>query len=416
MSQILFILLISILPLSFTHAIFATQKYDATLVGMIAYPSACKLPGLWMDYLHNDCSMNFIPTCVFNLSYASEITKKIALNPDKTPGTVALLLDNIIWTPEYSSYTYLPDSPIKLVVSMLEADRMIPQCVQILNTRFDGVIVPDEYWVEVYKKSGVTIPIFVLPCGLDLDGLLAKDLPEKPHDQFTIGFSGAFWERKNHIKVLLAFAQEFGNNPKIQLKLHGRGGYPAIINQLFEIKKNYNLSNVQIITDALNPKQFEDFMTSLDIYILVSTAEGYSISPREAMALAIPCILSNNTAHITLCNSGFVRPVKSEIPRDPDQYESLRGIVDRGVQFDCTVEDIREAMRDVYDNYQSYLEKSYQSRSWVAQYSFSTLQKKHLNFIKPKKVIFGEYNKVEDDYLMTNDLKLYNKYLTHCMQ
>lgn len=417
MFSLLFTLFITLLPLaSLTPTFCSAQKYDATLVGMIAYPSACKLPGLWMDYLHNDCSMNFIPTCVFNLSYASEITKKIALNPDKTPGTVALLLDNVIWTPEYSSYTYLPDSPIKLVVSMLEADRMIPQCVQILNTRFDGVIVPDEYWIEIYKKSGVTIPVFVLPCGLDLDGLLAKPLPTKPHSPFAFGFSGAFWERKNHIKVLQAFAQEFGNDPRVSLKLHGRGGYSSIINQLFEIRKNYNLSNVQIITDGLNPQQFDDFMISLDCYVLLSTAEGYSISPREAMALGIPCILSNNTAHITLCNSGFVRPVKSEIPCDPDQYESLRGIVDRGIQFDCRVEDIRAAMRDVYDNYQTYLEKAQQSRSWVAQYSFSTLQKKHLNFIKPKKVILGDCNKVEDDYLMTNDPKLYNKYMTHCMQ
>jgi len=312
------------------------SKYDVTLIGMISYQSACKLPGLWIDNLSKDCSINFIPTCLMNLDSASETTKLVAQNPDKTPGAVSILLDNVIWTPQYCSYRYVPDSPIKIVLSMLEASKMIPQCVQILNTTFDAVIVPDDYWIKIYKDSGVTIPIFVLPCGLDLDGLLSKQLPSKPHTTFTFGFSGAFWERKNHVKVLEAFAQEFGNDPHVRLKLHGRGGYQSILNELGNIIQKYRLDNVAIFTDQFTQQQFEDFMTSLDVYVLVSTAEGYSISPREAMALGIPCIVSNNTAHITLCNSGFVRAVKAEIPRDPDQYETLRGIVDRGGQWPRT--------------------------------------------------------------------------------
>jgi glycosyltransferase involved in cell wall biosynthesis len=387
------------------------SKYDVTLIGMISYQSACKLPGLWIDNLSKDCSINFIPTCLMNLDSASETTKLVAQNPDKTPGAVSILLDNVIWTPQYCSYRYVPDSPIKIVLSMLEASKMIPQCVQILNTTFDAVIVPDDYWIKIYKDSGVTIPIFVLPCGLDLDGLLSKQLPSKPHTTFTFGFSGAFWERKNHVKVLEAFAQEFGNDPHVRLKLHGRGGYQSILNELGNIIQKYRLDNVAIFTDQFTQQQFEDFMTSLDVYVLVSTAEGYSISPREAMALGIPCIVSNNTAHITLCNSGFVRAVKAEIPRDPDQYETLRGIVDRGIQFDCTVEDVRAALKDVYTNYQAYLEKAAQAREWVRRYSFSTLKRKHLNFIKPPRVILADENKVEDDCLITNDVKLYTKYL-----
>ena len=389
-----------------------TRKYDLTLVGMISFQSACKLTGLWIDHLINDCSINYISTGLTNLQFASEVTRKVAQNPDKTPGTVAILLDNVIWTPDYSSYSYMPNSFIKIALSMLEATKMIPQCVEILNENFDAVIVPDEYWINIYRESGITIPIFVLPCGLYLDNLLEKPFREETGHPFIFGFSAAFWYRKNQELVLEAFAQEFTGPEQnnVKLLLHGRGGHQEIIDSLINTIKTRNL-NAEIHIGYFNDQTYEDFLALLDCYILVSRAEGYSISPREAMAAGIPCILSNNTAHITLCNSGYVLSVPSNIPVEPDQYESLAGKVDRGVQFTCSITDIRKAMREMYENYKAYKEKARHAREWVKQYRFATLKAKHLNFINPKKIILGDYNKVDDDYLMTNDIKLYNKYL-----
>lgn len=395
-----------------TQHIFGAH-YDLTLIGMVSVASACKLPSLWIDFLKDEFSINFIPTMAINTQDLSESTKQIILNPDKSAGTVSILLDNVIWTPDCDRTLFIPDSKIKIAYSMIESNKLIPQWVHRLNTTFDAVIVPDPYFIDVYKNSGVTTPIFVLPIGLDLDAFFAKPLHVRnTNAPLIFGMSGAFWERKNHIKVLEAFAQEFGNNPQVYLKLHGRGGYQSIVNSLVGIITQYQLNNVEISCAQFNNQEFNDFMSSLDAYILVSTAEGFSISPREAMALGIPCILSKNTAHITLCDTGFVRAVRSEIPREPDQFESLAGTVDRGNQFDCTVEDIRLAMRDLFENYSLYEQKAKNAREWVKQYRFTELKNKYRNLVKPKTIILDNYNQITADTLITNDINLYQKYIS----
>ena len=57
--------------------------------------------------------------------------------------------------------------------------------------------------------------------------------------------SGGFWKRKNHIRVLDAFAGEFGNSKKVKLRLHGRFGEEEIIKELDDKIAQYGLTNVE---------------------------------------------------------------------------------------------------------------------------------------------------------------------------
>src|SRR5690606_1798913 len=99
-------------------------------------------------------------------------------------------------------------SPLKISYSMFESDAIPPLWVNILNSFYDMVVVPDPYLISVYKNSGVKIPIFVLPLGILIEDLLKIPLKEKIGDPFVFGMSAGFWERKNHIKILRAFAKK----------------------------------------------------------------------------------------------------------------------------------------------------------------------------------------------------------------
>ena len=57
---------------------------------------------------------------------------------------------------------------------MLESTRIPDEWVNILNKKFDLVIVPDEFYESVYYSSGVKIPIFVLAHGIHLEDFLAQ--------------------------------------------------------------------------------------------------------------------------------------------------------------------------------------------------------------------------------------------------
>ena len=80
-------------------------------------------------------------------------------------------------------------SQIKIAYSMFESDAIPKFWAKILNDHYDLVCVPDEYLVDVYKTSGVKIPIFVLPLGIWLKPFLNSEKIQRPRNSFTFGIS-----------------------------------------------------------------------------------------------------------------------------------------------------------------------------------------------------------------------------------
>ncbi len=275
-----------------------------------------------------------------------------------------------------------------------ETTQILPRKVADINAHCDAIVVPDPWLVDVYKSSGVTCPIFVLPLALDLNSLLARPIKNKRNDTFTFGFSGLFAlnGRKNHEGLLQAFIATFGDDVRVHLKLHGRCG--KLLQQL-------GAKNVSIESKGFDRQSYEEFLASLDCYVTVAKGEGFSIIPREVLALGIPCIVANNTAQQTICNSGFVRPVPSNI------IETLPVLA--GNWFNTDPKDTGEAMVDVYQNYDYYVKLVKQGRTWVKQYLAENLTKKYRSLFFPKMVVFGDCDELTDDYLMTSSLAFYTK-------
>lgn len=296
-------------------------------------------------------------------------------------------------------------SPIKMAYSMFESNSIPKLWTQILNSCYDMLIVPDEYLVGVYKNSGVKIPIFVVPLGIMVENLLARPIKTKANNPFTFGMSAGFWNRKNHIKLLKAFGEKFGNDPKFKLKLHGRFG--SFKSEVEKAVKDANYSNVEFLSTPLSMKEYDDFMDEIDCYVFPSMGEGFSITPRETMALGKPCILSDNSCHKTICKSGFVIPLKSEI-KVPALYE-IFGNQQIGYYSDCDIADLMRLMVDVVDHYDEYLNKAQGGREWVKQYLWSSLKPIYCNLISPKKIVLGRFNQVNEERFKTNDKKLYQK-------
>lgn len=295
-------------------------------------------------------------------------------------------------------------SEIKMAYSMFESDAIPDLWVKILNSFYDMVIVPDPYLVNVYRTSGVKIPIFVVPLGIMVENLLARPAKTKANDVFTFGLSAGFWKRKNHIKVLEAFGKKFGNDPKFKLKLHGRfGSYKETVAKAVA---DANLSNVEFLSTPLSPPEYDDFMDRIDCYVFPSMGEGFSITPRETMALGKPCIVSNNSCHKTICNSGFVIPLRSE-QKVPAYYEVFAKNI--GCNFDCDTQELIDTMSDVVDNYDTHLVKAQGGREWVKQYLWSSLKPMYVNLISPKNIVLGDSNQVDAQSFQTKDKVLFAK-------
>lgn len=298
------------------------------------------------------------------------------------------------------------DSDIKIAYSMFESDAVPKLWVQILNKYYDVLIVPDKWLIQVYKSSGVTIPIFVLPLGI----ILKNDWLHTKHTKnqiFNFGMTGGFWERKNHIKTMQAFLEAFGNNPQVRLKVHGRFG-PFKDKVLEAYQKLGSPTNIEVISTMLDTAEYTKLMESIDCYVFVSKGEGFSITPREAIAMGKPCILSKNTAHRTICESGFVIPVEANL-KIPAYYEVFGQQI--GNFFDCQTTDVSKAMLDVYHNYEQHQEKVLNGGPlWVKQYLWNELKQKYLTVIKPTKIELGNKNEIYTTHMETNSKALYIKY------
>lgn len=416
-----------------------TSKVDVTLVGFVNFADGIgRHPILFKKCLKDSVTMNFLSTRNIPAYIEDQQLGLPRLDPNNKEdvGAVAILTD-ILSDKALNIYRKMPESKIKIAYTMFEATEIPNTWVPVLNNNFDMAVVPDQFLVDVYKRCGVRIPIFVLPLPLMLEGFLESKPRIIPHKPFVFGFSGGFWARKNHIRILEAFAQEFGNRNDVKLRLHGRFGEESIIQELSKTIAEKNLTNVELIVEPFSWPQYLDFFKSLDCCVCLSMGEGFSITPRESLAAGIPCIVSNNTGQTTICNSGAVYAVESNVPvpafydchydngygfhsglkdiKKIFDFEKLeQDLITRsgfvGYQFDCSNYDARKAMREVYQNYYCYLGKALLGRQWVRQYLVDNLHKKYLNLVKPQSLIFGDKDVLGDKFLMTTSKELFEKY------
>ena len=381
------------------------SKNDVTIIGpLMAADGICRISIGLLDHLSKYLDINYIKSGPFDLSEVPKKVIDILEKKDQSHADIVLFL-NSPWTIWGDRTVDLPDAKIKLAYSMIEGTGIPKEWVNAFNEKFDAVIVPDEFLIDIYSKCGVIIPIFVIPIGLYLESFLIKKPKKREEKEFVFGMSAGFVPGKNQEVLIDAFFEEFKNNSQVTLKIHGRGG--SFFCKIEEKVNLLNCKNIELINNKFSNAEYLSFMSSLDCYVLTSKGEGFSITPREALALGIPCILTNNTAQKTICDTGFICTVDSLI-EEPAFYEPFNSIC--GSKFNCAVLDVKNALRTVYSDYEKYFYLAQKGKEWVTKYLYAEVISQYLTIIKPSKLVLGKQNKIEANSLITNSKVLYEKY------
>lgn len=390
------------------YAKLAAGENYLNLIGLVKFNDGLgRIPLGMIDCLKNDIKINVINTQSVSFDDEEVASDVLSIVKNSNNKTSKIVFVTEIITTQNQVLKLKDQDNIKIMYSMFETTKIPSAWVDLINNNFDIAGVPDEFLVEIYKNSGIKIPIFVLPLGVYLkDFEVKKKL--KINKIFSFGCLSRFQDRKNQALLIEAFAKEFGNSPNVILRLHGR-----FLNQDEDLKRLINklgIKNIKITSANLPWKKYIEYMTSLDCYVNISKGEGYSLTPREALAAAIPCILTRNTAQTVICDSGFVKSIDCNIKEIADYSDLFGMFIDVGYFYNCSLSDTRKALRDVYNNYSQYLSKAKQGSEWVKQYGWERLRKKYLSLIKPKKIVLGNKNILSDDYLMTDSRSLFEKY------
>lgn len=292
---------------------------------------------------------------------------------------------------------------------MFESSEIPKLWVFNLNHYFDAVVVPDSYNVDAYKDSGVTIPIFVLPLGLNLKPFLNETIKTKAHTPFVFANFSTYILRKNHEQLIKAFYAAFGNNPNVLLWVNGKCSSNKLFEKLLQQVETLGVSNILLTNHLYNNNEYKENFHKIDCYISISQSEGFSIQPRESMALGIPCIVSDNTAQSTICKTGLIKTVSCPT-KEIAYYELFQDVF--GFRYHVDFNETVEALRDMYSHYDQYLLESNKLREWASFYDYEKLKPLYCSLLKPKKVILGEENSIKEGVLTTNSKTLYRKYKT----
>lgn len=278
----------------------------------------------------------------------------------------------------------------KIVYSMIEtSEKSHVDYVGKLNLA-NEIWTPTNYGKKILENSGIHVPVFVMPLGVDVDRYCPQkstfdflNLSEETTDYLNNSFvfiSVFRWSyRKGYDILLKAFMEEFGSQDNVSLLIVSRAvecaeelGPQKIAEDFNAIKTSINKSDdelpyVALYTSPIREKDMPKLYNASDAFVLISRGEGYGLIFLESSACGLPVIASNCTGQTDFLNdsnSYLVNPenyVKAEVNGQLSGMAKLCRFYE-GQLFpefgQQSIEKTKEHMRYVYENYEEAKDKN----------------------------------------------------------
>ncbi|AKG34168.1 glycosyltransferase family 4 protein [Paenibacillus durus] len=237
--------------------------------------------------------------------------------------------------------------------------------------KFDAVFVPTLQNKEALLRSGVKVPIFIVPHGVNTmeyrPGNPKLNLPEHKRRFIFVSVFG-FQHRKNPEGLLRAYWEEFSASDSVLLVIK-TNGYDSreteawIKKRISQYKKKLGLNKstapVKIIGSPITPGQLRGIYTLGDAFVLPTRGEGVGMPFLEAMASGIPVIATGWGGHMDFLNSRNSFLVKYKL-RNPAVSMRSRHAISRKFSHlfaqqgqrwaEPELQSLRKQMRTAYEN------------------------------------------------------------------
>lgn len=249
----------------------------------------------------------------------------------------------------------------RIAYTMLETDRLPEAWVEQLNL-MDQVWTPSEWGKGVFEKSGVTVPVFVVPLSVDTDifkpGLPEIDVFGTEGDIFTVFINSSFGERHNVECALKAYFDTFKRSDPVALLYHG--------NMRDELRRSGVKLHDYLMGHGVYPKRWLDapmwgdtggyyhehiiarMYNTADLHITTARGHGWNLTSMEAMACGTPTAVTNWSAHTDFVTeeNGFLIKVRDMIPA----YQSFLHQNYIGAKWaDPSLEDTKRVLRRAFN-------------------------------------------------------------------
>jgi len=237
----------------------------------------------------------------------------------------------------------LVPSPNVILLSMWETGHLPEGWEGRANEYATHIIVPCQNQREVFESSGVTVPISVVPLGVNTDVYAYRERPIRTDEPFTMLLYGVLSSRKSPIETIMHVCwKAFRDVDDWHLILKTRFGMAGGGKFTPKIKDPH----VQLINEDYSPRQMADLCYQADCGVFLSKYEGFGLPPREMMSTGLPVVWTAAHGHLEDAYKGVTIdiPIKGEVPAS-EAYAELGGWV--MPDWDAAA----EALRAQYDEW-----------------------------------------------------------------
>ncbi|MEV0281085.1 glycosyltransferase [Streptomyces sp. NPDC050610] len=238
--------------------------------------------------------VNLIPIKIFYEGLAPEV---LALAEKSTPYQEGPVLFSAALEPELELYAETEH----FVHTMWESSRLPADWPARLN-RARAVIVPTRFVAEVCRSSGVTVPVEVVPEGVDPD---VYPLVERPaRESVTTLVVGTVLPRKHVVQAIEAWQLAFGDDPDARLIIKSRFGTAKAFGLTVDDPRITVIDGQEMVRGILHWYREADVLLALG-------SEGFGLPLVEGMATGLPVIALSSEGQGDVCTDAgdLVLPV-----------------------------------------------------------------------------------------------------------
>lgn len=199
-----------------------------------------------------------------------------------------------------------------VAVSMFESTRLPPTWIEALNEA-DAVVVPTQWSADVYRDSGVTVPITVEPLGVREDFAFIRRLQGRSPFTFLTVADRQFI--KGWRETVRVFRATFGESRQYRLIIKTRvNGIRVVV----------DAPNIQVVNEDMTVTQLRGLFGAADCFIAASYGEGFGLWPREAAATGLP-VIATEWSGLTHNLHGWGYPLRYTLVEAWQDHEAPEG-------------------------------------------------------------------------------------------
>jgi GT2 family glycosyltransferase len=196
--------------------------------------------------------------------------------------------------------------------TMLEVDGIPADWISLANA-LDEIWVPSTFNRETFLQSGLRVPVYVMPLGVNPDYFNPKVRASRPSDRYTF-FSVFEWgERKAPEVLLRAYHEAFSRQDSVLLLLKVINTDPGVDVQreIAALGLPGDGPPVAILYNQELPvHQMGSLYRSVDCFVASTRGEGWGMPILEAMACGLPVIATNWSAHTDFISEDVAYPLE----------------------------------------------------------------------------------------------------------